>query len=263
MPWLDKLERRAGWLAFPGLFRFYVIFAALVHALSWPRPELLELLDFDRAKILSGEVWRIVTFLFAPGLICHCGSIAVQAIFLFFAVMIGFLVSDSLESSWGVFRTSFFLYCGILSLLVANFLMPISGMSGTLFYSSAFFAFATLFPRYEFLLFFIFPAQVRFLAIVGAFALLVQAFKFPLFFVYFLFAFANYFLWILPDLIRARRGLATATVRRQKFETARQPESPSFHKCTVCGRTEHDDPHLDFRVGPDGKEYCSDHLPDE
>ena len=261
MPWLDKLERRAGWLAFPGLFRFFVLLQALALVLSWMNPHLGTLLEFDRAKILSGEIWRLFTFLFAPGIASHPTPLVV--IFLFFAVMIGFLISDSLEGAWGAFRTSLFLYCGIFFLLLANLIFGIRGMSAMLFYSSAFFAFATLFPRHEFLLFFILPVQVRFLALLSAFGLAVQAFKFPILFLYFLFAFANYLLWIMPDFIRARRGLATAAARRQKFEHSRQPESPSFHKCSVCGRTEQDDPHLDFRVGPDGNEYCSDHLPDK
>jgi len=65
MPWLDKLERRAGWLAFPGLFRFFVLLQALALVLSWMNPHLGALLEFDRAKILSGEIWRLFTFLFA------------------------------------------------------------------------------------------------------------------------------------------------------------------------------------------------------
>jgi hypothetical protein len=31
----------------------------------------------------------------------------------------------------------------------------------------------------------------------------------------------------------------------------------------VCGKTEVSDPHGEFRVGADGKEYCEDHLDGE
>jgi len=261
MPWLDKIERRAGWLAFPGLFRFYVLFGALTHVLSWIRPDLASLLEFNRARIFSGELWRLVTFLFAPDAIGHPSTIGV--LFLFFAIIIGFLISDSLESAWGVFRTSFFLYSGVFFLVVGNLLFGGVGMSGELFYISAFFAFATLFPRHEFLLFFVLPVQVRFLAMISAALLALQAFANPVLFLFYLFAFANYFVWVLPDFIRARKGLATSAVRRHRFERDQKPETDSFHKCAVCGRTEHDDSRLDFRIGPDGEEYCADHLPEE
>jgi len=37
----------------------------------------------------------------------------------------------------------------------------------------------------------------------------------------------------------------------------------AFHRCTLCGRTEQDDPKLEFRVCSEcsgGQEYCRDHL---
>lgn len=58
---------------------------------------------------------------------------------------------------------------------------------------------------------------------------------------------------------RLRRG------RRQRvFRGAVATAAPvAFHLCAICGRTERDDPHLDFRVCTecaDGSEYCAEHL---
>jgi Zn-dependent protease len=58
---------------------------------------------------------------------------------------------------------------------------------------------------------------------------------------------------------RLKRG------RRQRAfqQAAATATVAAFHRCTSCGRTEHDDPHLDFRVCTDcrgGQEYCRDHL---
>jgi len=36
-----------------------------------------------------------------------------------------------------------------------------------------------------------------------------------------------------------------------------------FHECAICKRTEADNANLDFRVAPDGKEYCLDHLDED
>jgi hypothetical protein len=261
VPWLDRIERRLGWLSFPGLFRFYVLLGVLAFALSWMRPDLAAILEFDRARIIRGEVWRLVTFLFAQNAAGGFSLLAV--VFLYFAVIIGFLINDSLEGVWGAFRMSMFLYTGFVSLLLANLLLPAVAWSGGMFYTSAFFAFATHFPRYEFLLFFILPVQVRFLAWIGAAGLVLSAISQPATIPFILAAFLNYFLFVALPFLRDRRSMAEAAVRRRKFKRASEPEAESFHRCEVCGRTEKDPAGLEFRVGRDGREYCTEHLPDD
>ncbi len=49
--------------------------------------------------------------------------------------------------------------------------------------------------------------------------------------------------------------------RRRKFDMAKIPEDESLHRCENCGKTERDDPELEFRVAEDGEEYCVDHPP--
>lgn len=50
--------------------------------------------------------------------------------------------------------------------------------------------------------------------------------------------------------------------RRHEFRSAINASSRALHQCEVCGKTEHHDPDLEFRVGTDGHEYCEHHLPD-
>ena len=50
MIWLDKLERRLGFLAIPGLYRILVGFAALVFALAWALPGFTSMLVLDPEK---------------------------------------------------------------------------------------------------------------------------------------------------------------------------------------------------------------------
>jgi Zn-dependent protease len=61
---------------------------------------------------------------------------------------------------------------------------------------------------------------------------------------------------------RLRRGS-----RRRRFSqgvaSLREEASAAFHRCAICGKTEHDDPDLVFRVCTDcsgGQEYCQEHL---
>jgi hypothetical protein len=35
----------------------------------------------------------------------------------------------------------------------------------------------------------------------------------------------------------------------------------AFHACAHCQRSDLSDPTLEFRVGADGREYCTEHLP--
>lgn len=56
-------------------------------------------------------------------------------------------------------------------------------------------------------------------------------------------------------------GGGAAIKRRREFQRTLPGSDAVLHTCTVCKKTEHDDPNLDFRIGHDGEEYCTDHLP--
>jgi hypothetical protein len=258
---IDRFERRFGWLSFPGFLRYYAILHGLVYVLQIFRPDIGMLLEFDRAAIFSGEVWRLVTFLFSSSGFGGIG--AMGAIFFFFMIMIAFMMSDAIEGAWGVFRTSLFYYCGILGLIVANLVFPHTMQgSGFLLYGAAFFAFATLFPRVEFLLFFILPVQVRVLAWIKAGVLVLGVLGNFWLLPFFLLAYANYLVFAGIPALRGSARVMESAQRRRKFNAAKEPEHVAFHTCSVCGRTDASDPELEFRVGPDGREYCDEHLPE-
>lgn len=51
--------------------------------------------------------------------------------------------------------------------------------------------------------------------------------------------------------------------RRRQFRSAMKSSSNSLHRCTTCGKTEHDDASLEFYVSTtDDQEYCQPHLPE-
>lgn len=256
---LDKWERRFGRVSFPGLLRYYALFHVMVFLLQIVNPAIGETLDFNKEKIMGGEVWRVVTFLFADSGFGGQGAFAM--LFLFFMVMVAFMMSDALEGAWGVFRTSLFHYTCFAGLLVANFLYgePMPG-SGMFVYSSAFFAFATLFPRHEFLMFFILPVQVRWLAILFGGLLVFGTLGQPAYLGYLVLAFGNYLLWAGIPALRGQARVIESAGRKRKFEKAKSSGENTFHRCEKCGRTEVSDPDLDFRMAADGKEYCGDHL---
>lgn len=263
MTWFDRMERRFGWLSFPHFLRYYALLHGLVFALQFVRPNIASILEFDAGKILSGEVWRLVTFLFASSGLQGTGFFGL--IFFIFMVMIAFMMSDALEGAWGTFKTSLFFHTGALCLLAGNFVFgnPMPGVSGFLLYGAAFLAFATLFPKVEFLMFLIIPVQVRFLAWIQVGLMVLSVFGDWRILPFYLLAFANYIVWAGIPALRGTLQVIDSSQRRRSFKARKMPEEIAFHRCEACGRTEADDPSLEFRVGPDGREYCEDHLPVE
>lgn len=260
MLFLDKWERKFGWLSFPGLLKYYALFHVLVYLLQIVNSEIGTVLDFDRAKIMDGEVWRVVTFLFADS--GSGGLGAFGALFLFFMVMIAFMMNDALEGAWGVFRTSLFHYTAFVGLILANFLYPepMAG-SGFFVYTAAFFAFATLFPKHEFMMFLVIPVQVRWLAILGGGLLVFGVIFNPIYFGFLLLSFGNYLLWAGIPALRGQARVVKSVARKRKFDKHKLDDGDSFHRCKACGQTEVSDPELEFRMAADGEEYCEDHLP--
>jgi len=261
MRWLEKLEARLHWLAVPGLFKWLTLLGVIVFAWQWVDPAVPLRIAFDRDRILSGEFWRLFSFAFSPA-----GNLpfsVLGVVFLFFATMIAFLISDSLEEVWGPTRTSLYLITAWAGLVVGQFILdPPPLPNGGMIYTSMFLAFATLFPTYEFRLFFIIPIQVRWLGWLAFGWMILQVLLAPIMICIVLPVLIPYGLWVLPSFLRERKALADSAVRRRRFNSAQASEAEPFHRCASCGRTEHDDPDLEFRTFPDGTEYCLEHLPE-
>ncbi|GAA5127475.1 hypothetical protein GCM10023212_32410 [Luteolibacter yonseiensis] len=255
------MERRAPWLAFPGFLRYYALFHVLVFVIQLIRPEIVLMFEFDREKILSGEVWRLATMFFAGSQFMR-GSLMMSLLFLYFGVMFVFMVSDGLENAWGSFKTSVFYYTGIVAILGINFVVDGFPGSGLMLYGSAFLAFATLFPRVEILMFLILPVQIRYLGMLTGGLILYSALKHPILLPFYLIGYANYLIWAAIPALRGTARVMEAGRRRKQFNAGKPPASEAFHTCAVCDRTDVTDPHMEFRIGRDGREYCKDHVPE-
>ncbi len=255
MTLMDRLERRFGRLSFPGFLRYYALFHLMVYSMQIFRPDIGQLLDFDRSKIMSGEVWRMVTFLFASS--GNLGVSPIGVIFFFFLMRIMMMINDALEEEWGVFKASLFHYFAVAGLLIGNFAMPEAlAFSGFIIYGSAFFAFATLFPRVVWHLFLFIPVEVRFLAMFKAVLLLLGVLGNPFSIPVLLLGYSNYLLWVVLPIWRgSQRTHAQKSFRKQLKGGFGEDEEP-FHKCAECHRNDVMDPEREFRVGEDGEEYC-------
>jgi membrane associated rhomboid family serine protease len=252
MPLLDKLERRFGFLAVPGLIRIVIGFTALVWALMWLNPNLRSAFDLDPTRIRHGEVWRLITYIFVP-----------QTLSLWILLALWFLwfIGEGLERAWGPFRLTLYFVVGMIGTTVAAFFFG-SNFSNGMLIASLFFAFARFYPDEVIYILFILPVKIKWLAwAFAAFLLLGFAVKPNSYRAALIAAFANYFIFFGPEIVRSARHRGEVSARRKRYAQSSRSEAEPLHKCAVCGATEISDPNLDFRVARDGEEYCMAHLP--
>lgn len=260
MNFLDSLERRFGRFAIPNLIRIVVALTALVYLLTFLNPAFLSVLTLDPARILHGEVWRLITYIFIPRSIGQPGS-TLQPFWLLIALWFLLFIGDRLEQAWGAFHLNLYFLVGMIGTTIAAFLFG-AQFSNSMLASSLFFAFATFYPDEVIYILFVLPVKVKWLAWFSAALLLFGFVTAPLSYrMALLAAFANYFIFFGPNLVRTIRHRQQTTGRRRRFEESARPEDEALHHCANCGATELTNPNLEFRVARDGEEYCLAHLP--
>src|SRR4051794_18128817 len=149
---LARLEKRLGKFAIVNLTSFIVGGMGIVFFLSLARPDYQSLLQLDLHKVREGQVWRLVTYLCLP----H----QAWMIWALFALYWTWLIGSNLENEWGPFKFNAFYVIGMLGTTAAA---AISGHAEGNFWlnSSLFLAFATVFPNYQIMLFFVLPVKVK------------------------------------------------------------------------------------------------------
>ncbi len=280
MKFLQLLENKFGKYTIRNLMKYVIALYAVGLLIYTFVPTAYIYLGLDINRVLKGEMWRLITFLIPY---VSFGDI----FFVFLKAYLFFVIGNALENAWGSFRLNLYFLSAVIFNIIAAFIVygifrinilltsPLD-----IIYSSLFFAFAALYPNTQFMIYFIIPVKVKYLAwISGAFyiyniyILIRSRFYFGIIpiivslanFLIFYFASKNY-RRISPREIERR-----ARFRRQMKEGSRQGNVVEFqgrnvitrHKCAVCGRTELDDDNLEFRFCSkcDGNyEYCMDHL---
>lgn len=249
----------------PKLMLFIVIGNAIVYVVGMmdTTQMLYGLLVFHPALFLRGEVWRLVTFALVP----TTNGIIWLAISLYFYWFIG----SALEQAWGAGKFTIYYFSGlILTALFSVVWYAITGQAVLLTAGylnlSMFFAFATLWPDHRVLLFFVIPVKMKWLAWLDA-ALFVYEIVICLIagniggalipvvamITYLVFCGG----WLI-DLLKPANVRASVQSKARTIEfkqavrrTEKEQMSAGYsRKCAVCGRTDADDPSLEFR-------YCS------
>ena len=123
--WLDRFCLKHPRLSIPGLMRYVVIGNVLIYLLDMfslgGGAVGSSLFSFNAPAILSGQVWRLVTFIFVPP--------SNQNIF-FFAITLYFFyfIGNALEREWGSNKFTIFYFFGVLLNILAGFLVGSASM---------------------------------------------------------------------------------------------------------------------------------------
>ncbi len=256
MDLLDRLEKRFGRYAIKELMLYIVGLNLLIYLLSYIYPDsaAVSALSLNPRLIMQGEVWRLLTYVLIPP--------ATSILWIVFILYFYYLVGTGLEQEWGSFRFNIYYLTGMLVTALAALL---SGQITTALYLnlSLFLAFAYVYPDYEILLFFIVPVKVRYLAWVNWAFIILTVLTAPLSGkVAALVAVSNYFLFFGGDILSTMKNRGSAYHRRRRF-AGKLAQVSTVHRCTICKRTERDDPGLEFRYCSTCEgdyEYCMEHL---
>lgn len=268
MNWIEKLERKFGRYAISNLTVFLIGSNALGYVIARMMPGLLVYLTLEPALILRGQIWRLLTWIVIP----TNGNILTVIIMLFFYYSIGI----SMERTWGDFRYNLYIFSGILFTIIGAFILYFVmgggfgyGMYFSVYYIclSIFLAFAASYPDMEVLLYFVIPLKVKWLAWLDIMYLLYDFVRGNLAMrVVILASFLNFILFYLSGR-NLRPYSPKERARKAKYKKQTRPKmnyaNGAKHKCAVCGRTELDDPNLEFRFCSKcngNYEYCQDHL---
>jgi len=230
--------------------------------------QLGPLLAFSAQKIFTqGQVWRLITFVLVP---------EQRGLWLLIALYFYYWIGSTLERQWGAGKFTIYYLSGMLfNILFGTLMWLILGkdilVTASYINLSMFFSFATLFPETMVLLFFIIPVKIKWLAYLDAaiFAWAVIANPFPANLLPIV-AILNYLIfcggWLFDMLRPAKIKQKQKTINFKnaaKQYQREQANKPYTRKCEVCGRTDRDNPNLEFRFCSKCAGYhcfCVDHI---
>lgn len=269
MHFLNKMERKFGKFAIRGLMKYIIICYVIGYLIEFMMPQVYSFLTLEPYLIFHyGQVWRLVSWVLIPP---PTGNIFFAVIMIFLYYQLG----NALEQTWGTFRFNLYIFGGVIFTILGALLLyvitgvnsPVSiGGSFSTYYinMTIFLAFAVCYPDMQVMLYFIIPIKMKWMAIVygalilyeivtsgwsGRVAIIASILNFLIFFL----STRNY------------RRVSPKEIHRKKSyrRQVRQPKGVTKHKCAICGRTELDDPNLEFRFCSKcngNYEYCQDHL---
>ena len=278
MKFIDKLERKFGRFGIPNLTIYMIVCYVIGYALMIVNPGILNWLSLEPAYILRGQVWRLVTWVLYPPSTSGVLWFAIAVLFFYYPI------GTSLERTIGTFKYTLYILSGviftILGAFILYFLLGGNVLVGNVFSTyyislSTFLAYAMCYPDMQVLLMFIIPVKMKWMAIFYVVIVLYEMIQYIMAGAWYLVipivaSLLNFIIFYFGTKDFSRYN-PKEVHRRNEFRRAMEPQgrmksgsgSVTKHKCAICGRTELDDPNLEFRFCSrcnGNYEYCQDHL---
>lgn len=275
---MSKLEKKFGKYAIQNLTLILILCYVVGYVIQLINADFLMFLTLDPYQILHGQIWRLVTWVIVPPSSLDPFTI----IMLLFYYNIG----TTLERTWGTYRYNVYLFSGMLFTIAGSFLCmaflylfggsQVAAMAELIFAGGAlnfstyyinlsiFLAFAATYPNTQVLLMFVIPIKVKWMGILDG-VLMVFELIFGGTFTRFAVAASllNFLVFYLTNIRRVHVSPKQMKRRAQFKQEVKRNSGITKHKCAICGRTEQDDPDLEFRFCSKcngNYEYCQNHL---
>ena len=283
-----KLERKLGKYAIPDLTKYiiglYCVDYLLYYVLAAMGTNSYALFGFVPEYILSGQIWRIVSWILIPPSSLSFWTFIMLLMFYQFGMI--------LQHTWGDFKYNFFIFNGLIVTLVTAFIgyfiCRAMGMGTSILFPmntyyvslSTFLAVAACYPDMEVRLYFLIPIKFKWAAAIDIVYMIyevVQGMKYGLAYQVVMIVASLINLAIMLYLLKTGSFSAKDRFKQAKRRTEfnqqyRAGASSGYksasgqitkHKCAICGRTELDGDDLEFRFCSKchgNYEYCQDHL---
>ena len=287
---MSKFERKFGKYAIKNISLYMIVCYVFGYIIELVKPEFMMMLTLDPYKIIMEfQIWRLFTWVINPP--------NALSFWLIISLYFYWSIGNSLEQTWGTYKYNMYLLTGFFCTILGSFLFLLVGTA--MFYPgmalqgnsltdvmefmgywssvafstyyvnmSIFLLFAFTFPEIQILLLFVIPIKVKWVGIAYAVILGYDALSaairgnYPMVIVIVM-SLLNFLIFFIKH--KKRTKITPKQVKRRvvyKTKT-RMANMSSRHKCAICGRTEADGEHLEFRYCSKcngNYEYCQDHL---
>ena len=298
---MNDLERKFGKYAVRDLSLKLIILYLAGYAIFYINPQILYYMTLNPYAIVHGQIWRIVSWLLIPPQTSNLFFVAIMLFFYYSIgtslervwgtwrynvfIFTGILLTVAAAFVW----MGYAYLTGALSQIAAQNYFGYYSLAFSTYYINMgiFFAYALTFPDAIVLMFFIIPVKVKWLGLldlaylVYEFIISTTATRFAI-----LATFLNIGLlyWRFKAPVRMRGGFGKGGMQ-DMFRNGAPPFGKAgtgrgraggprpgrsagsagrvIHRCAICGRTQADNPDLEFRYCSKcegGQEYCQDHL---
>ena len=262
MKFINNLEKKIGHWAIPNLTLHIIIAQFIFWVLVIGRMLSTRDLVLFGGQVMSGQLWRCVSFMCIPPYIAIGG---LQIFFLIISWYVFYTLGSALEGAWGSFKYNLYIYISWFMTVIASICIYLIFGNNLVFATnsyillSVFYAFAYLFPDFEFLMFFFLPVKVKWLALFSLGMIFIEPKFYPGPEWMLIFAgLSNFIIFFAKDI---KDSFKAKKKKKEFIKQTKLDATKPRHQCFECGINDKEDKTIEFRYCSKCEEcFCLDHI---